>query len=154
MGSANPREANRVHENRCLQNPLNKTAGVPGSQNPVITVVPTCKTCGYQPRFGSNYDECIKKHRRRGCPGAKEKQVSQSGTKQTQLRLCSHINKANIGQPEHIVQPENIAKPENIAQPERIAEPENIAQPENIVQSERIAQPENIDQPENIVHPY
>ena len=90
MGSTNPREANRVHESRCSQNPANKTAVVSTSTtnpNTCTTIVPTCKACGYQPRFGSKYDECMSKHRRRGCPGARHKQVSRSGKKQTQLRL-------------------------------------------------------------------
>ena len=50
-------------------------------------IVPTCKACGYQPRFGSKYDECMSKHRRRGCPGVKPTQVYPSGKKQCQLQL-------------------------------------------------------------------
>ena len=151
LGSANPREANRVHESRCPQNPSNKTAAAPATSANPVTVVPTCPKCGYQPRFGSNYDECMRKHRRRGCPGSKSKQVSRSGKQQTQLRVQT-VQEDNVQpdvQPDHDhMQPEHVQS--NKVQPDHVqsdqmqmdnVQPDHI-QPDN-------AQPDHV-QPENV----
>ena len=88
----------------------------------------------------------MRKHRRRGCPGSKSKQVSRSGKQQTQLRVYSHVDESIVQtaqadnvqpdvQPDHDhMQPEHVQS--NNVQPDHV-QSNNVVQPDH-VQSDQI----------------